>query len=202
MNTKQLILENTLKLMIEKQDSLISIREISASSGIAIGGIYHYFSNKEEIYDELIEKYYMNYYRFNIDKLRQINGNAKEKIHDVLAEIFKQKQTGINIESIDDEIDYRTILAILTANGFAHENFQDLCQILLNELKELFTEIINEGHKNREIRQDLLTEDLVESLIIMYMGIEYKWEIYLIDDMISTFEDNFNLQWEKIRFRE
>ena len=32
MNTKQLILENTLKLMIEKQDSLISIREISASS--------------------------------------------------------------------------------------------------------------------------------------------------------------------------
>ncbi|WP_296880834.1 TetR/AcrR family transcriptional regulator [uncultured Methanobrevibacter sp.] len=202
MNTKQLILENTLKLMIEKQDSLISIREISASSGIAIGGIYHYFSNKEEIYDELIEKYYMNYYRFNIDKLNQINGNAKEKIHDVLAEIFKQKQTGINIESIDDEIDYRTILLILTANGFAHENFQDLCQILLNELKELFTEIINEGQKNREIRQDLPTEDLVESLIIMYMGIEYKWEMYLIDDMISTFEDNFNLQWEKIRFRE
>ena len=202
MNTKQLILENTLKLMIEKQDSLISIREISASSGIAIGGIYHYFSNKEEIYDELIEKYYMNYYRFNIDKLNQINGNAKEKIHDVMAEIFKQKQTGINIESIDDEIDYRTILLILTANGFAHENFQDLCQILLNELKELFTEIINEGQKNREIRQDLPTEDLVESLIIMYMGIEYKWEMYLIDDMISTFEDNFNLQWEKIRFRE
>ena len=202
MNTKQLILENTLKLMIEKQDSLISIREISASSGIAIGGIYHYFSNKEEIYKEITERYYINYYKFDIDKLNQINGNAKEKIHDVMAEIFKQKQTGINIESIDDEIDYRTILLILTANGFAHENFQDLCQILLNELKELFTEIINEGQKNREIRQDLPTEDLVESLIIMYMGIEYKWEMYLIDDMISTFEDNFNLQWEKIRFTQ
>lgn len=69
-------------------------------------------------------------------------------------------------------------------------------------MKELFTEIIKEGQKNRQIRQDLPTEDLVESLIIMYMGIEYKWELYLIDDMISTFEDNFNLQWEKIRFRE
>ncbi|MEE0942454.1 MAG: TetR/AcrR family transcriptional regulator [Methanobrevibacter sp.] len=202
MNTKQLILENTLKLMIEKQDSLISIREISASSGIAIGGIYHYFSNKEEIYKEITERYYINYYKINIDELRKINGNAKEKIHDVMAEIFKQKETGINIESIDDEIDYRIILAILTANGFAHENFQDLCQILLNELKELFTEIIKEGQKNRQIRQDLPTEDIVESLIIMYMGIEYKWELYLIDDMISTFEDNFNLQWEKIRFRE
>ena len=202
MDTKQLILEKTLKLMIEKENSLISIREISAATGIATGGIYHYFSNKEEIYKEITERYYINYYKFDIDKLNQINGNAKEKIHDVMAEIFKQKQTGINIESIDDEIDYRTILLILTANGFAHENFQDLCQILLNELKELFTEIIKEGQKNRQIRQDLPTEDLVESLIIMYMGIEYKWELYLIDDMISTFEDNFNLQWEKIRFRE
>ena len=202
MNTKQLILENTLKLMIEKQDSLISIREISASSGIAIGGIYHYFSNKEEIYKEITERYYINYYKINIDELRKIKGNAKEKLHDVMAEIFKQKETGIKIETIDDEIDYRIILAILTANGFAHENFQDLCQILLNELKELFTEIIKQGQKNRQIRQDLPTEDIVESLIIMYMGIEYKWELYLIDDMISTFEDNFNLQWEKIRFRE
>ena len=51
MNTKQLILEKTLKLMIEKQNSLISIREISTATGIATGGIYHHFSNKEEIAD-------------------------------------------------------------------------------------------------------------------------------------------------------
>ena len=51
MNTKQLILETTLKLMIENKNSIISIREISNASGIAIGGIYHHFSNKEEIYN-------------------------------------------------------------------------------------------------------------------------------------------------------
>ena len=197
MNTKQLILENTLKLMIEKQDSLISIREISASCGI-----YHYFSNKEEIYKEITERYYINYYKINIDELRKIKGNAKEKLHDVMAEIFKQKETGIKIETIDDEIDYRIILAILTAKGFAHENYQELCQSLLNEVKEFFTEIIEEGQKNRQIRQDFSTEDIVESLIIMYLGITYKWETYIIDDMISVFEDNFDLQWEKIRFRE
>ena len=202
MNTRQLILETTLKLMIEKQNSLISIREISEATGIAIGGIYHYFSNKEEIYNEITERYYLSFYKFNIDELLQINGNAKEKIHDVMAEIFKQQQTGINIESIDDEIDYRTILAILTAKGFVHENFQELLQSLLNELREFFTEIVEEGQKNREIRQDLTNEDIVESLIIMYMGIAYKWEAYLIDDMLSVFEDNFDLQWEKIRFRE
>ena len=202
MYTKQLILENTLKLMIEKQDSLISIREIRASSGIAIGGIYHYFSNKEEIYDELIEKYYMNYYRFNIDKLRQINGNAKEKIHDVMAEIFRQKETGIRIESIDGDIDYRSVLLVLTGEGFAYENYGEYTHCILKELSDFLTEIIEEGQKNRQIRQDRPTEDIVESLIIMYMGIQYKWEVYLIDDMISTFEDNFDLEWEKIKFTE
>ena len=202
MDTKELILEKTLKLMIEKENSLISIREISTATGIATGGIYHYFSNKDEIYKEITEIYYINYYKFNIDELSQIKGNAKEKIHDAMAEIVKQKQTGIEIESIDDEIDYRSILLVLTGNAFLYENSKELWRSVLEELKAFFTEIIKEGQKNREIRQDLPPEDIAESLIIMYMGIEYKWEMYLIDDMISTFEDNFNLQWEKIRFRE
>ena len=202
MNTKQLILETTLKLMIEKQNSIISIREISEASGIAIGGIYHHFSNKEEIYDAITERYYINYYKFNMDRLRQIRGNAKEKIHDVMAEIFKQKETRIEIELIDDEIDYRDILLVLTAYGFTYENSSELSQTILKEMSEFFTEIIEEGQKNREIRQDFSAEDIVESLMIMYSGIQYKWEVYLIDDMISTFEDNFNFEWEKIRFRE
>ena len=202
MDTKQLILEKTLKLMIEKENSLISIREISDATGIAIGGIYHHFSNKDEIYDEIIERYVINYFKFDMDKLRQINGNAKEKIHDVLVEIFKQKETGIEIESIDDEIDYRDILSVLTSKGFVYENTLVSVQSALKELGELFTEIIKEGQKNMEIRKDFSAEDIVESLIIMYWGIQYKWEMYMFDDMISVFEDIFNLEWEKIRFRE
>ena len=202
MNTKQLILESTLKLMIENHNSIISIRQISNASGIAIGGIYHHFSNKEEIYDEITERYYINFYKFDFDRLHQINGNAKEKIHDSIAEIFKQKETGIEIESIDDEMDYRDILLVLTANGATYENYDELTQDLIKEVREFLTGIIREGQKNREIRQDFTAEDIADSLIVMYMGILYKWEIYLIDDMLSEFEDNFNLEWEKIRFRQ
>ena len=202
MDTKELILEKTLELMIEKQNSLVSIREISDATGIATGGIYHYFSNKKQIYDEITERYLINYLKFDMDKLRQIKGNAKEKIHDVMAEIFKQKQAGIKIETIEDEIDYRIILMILTPNGFSYENSVELCQGILKELEDIFTEIVEEGQKNSEIRQDLSTEDIVESLTLMYIGIQYIWEIYWIDDMIQAFEENFDLQWEKIKFRE
>ena len=202
MDTKELILEKTLKLMIEKQNSIVSIREISDATGIATGGIYYYFSSKKQICDEITERYLMNYAKFNMDKLTQIKGNAKEKIHDVMAEIFKQKQTGIKIETIEYEIDYRNILNVLTPNVFSYENSMEFYQGVLRKLKDFFAEIVEEGQKNSEIRQDLSTEDIVESLIIMYLGIQYKWEVYLIDDMISAFEDNFDLEWEKIKFRE
>lgn len=201
MNTKQLILEKTLKLMIEKQNSLVSIREISAATGIAIGGIYHYFSNKDEIYDEITERYFINYIKFNTDNLLQIKGNAKDKIHDVLVEMFKQKQRGIELETIED-VDYRIIMDVLTANGFAYENSEEIYRSVMKELMEIFAEIIREGQKNRQIRQDIPTEDIAESLILMYLGILYQWDIYWIDDMISAFEYSFELEWEKIRFKE
>ncbi len=201
MNTKKLILEKTLKLMIEKQNSLVSIREISDATGIATGGIYYYFSSKEDIYNEITKRYLIDYEKFDIDKLKQIKGNAKEKLHDILAEMIKEKQTGIEIETIED-VDYRVILDILTANGFSYGNSRQICQGIIKELDEFFTEIIKEGQKNRQIRQDLPPKDIAESLIIMFLGIQYNWEIYWIDDMISTFEENFNLEWEKIRFRE
>ena len=201
MNTKKLILEKTLKLMVKKHNSIVSIREISAETGIATGGIYYYFSSKEEIYNEITERYLLDYVKFDMDKLTQIKGNAKEKIHDALAEMVKQKQSGIEIETIED-VDYRVILDVLTANGFAYENSRKIYHDILKELKAFFTEIIVEGQKNRQIRQDLPAEDIAESLINTYMGIQYQWEIYWIDDMISAFEDNFDLEWEKIRFRE
>ena len=37
MDTKKLILEKTLKLMIENQNSIVSIRQISEATGITIG---------------------------------------------------------------------------------------------------------------------------------------------------------------------
>ena len=86
--------------MIEKEKSIVSIREVSAATGITIGGIYHYFPNKEELYNEITERYYIDYYKFNMDELPQIKGNAKEKIHEAMVEILKQKETGIKIESM------------------------------------------------------------------------------------------------------
>ena len=118
-----------------------------------------------------------------------------------MVEIFKKNEAGIKIESIDEEIDYRSILMVLTAKGYVYENTVETVKSSIKELEKFFTEIIKEGQKNREIRQDIPSDDIAESLIFMYWGIEYRWEMYIIEDMISAFEDSFNLECEKIRFK-
>ena len=164
--------------------------------------IKYVFSNKKQIYDELIEKYYINYVKLDLDKLMLIKGNAKEKIHDVMTEIFKQYQSRIIIKTTEDEIDYRTILFILTPIITRYENSWECYHGIIKELNDILTEIVEEGQKNRQIRQDISSEDIAGSLIILFTGIEYKWELYFIDDMVSEFENQFKLEWEKIKFRE
>jgi AcrR family transcriptional regulator len=46
MNTKELILEKTLKLILEKGTIDISISEIRNCTGLTTGGIYYHFSDK------------------------------------------------------------------------------------------------------------------------------------------------------------
>ena len=41
--------------MIEKEKSIVSIREVSVATGITIGGIYHYFPIKKNYIMKLLK---------------------------------------------------------------------------------------------------------------------------------------------------
>ena len=51
MNTKDLILEKTLKLILDKGTIDISISEIRNCTGLTTGGIYYHFSDKNDIFE-------------------------------------------------------------------------------------------------------------------------------------------------------
>ena len=55
MNTKDLIAEKTLKLILEKGSIDISISEIRNYTGLTTGGIYYYFSDKSEIFEAILQ---------------------------------------------------------------------------------------------------------------------------------------------------
>lgn len=197
MNTKDLIVEKTLKLILEKGTIDISISEIRNSTGLTTGGIYYHFSDKNDIFEAIMQKYMIDYIKIDYDKI-PLEGPSKEKIHDALLYILHHFTNGVEIESIHEKINYGTVLILLTATGYADDEVNRIILQTGNDIRIFLTDLVEDGKRQNEIRQDFSTESIAESLYIMYMGIQGIWLVFPNEDIDFMFEKNFDMTWQAI----
>jgi AcrR family transcriptional regulator len=197
MNTKELIVEKTLKLILEKGTIDISISEIRNATGITTGGIYYYFSDKNEIFEEILQKYMVDYIKIDFEKIT-LEGSSKNRIHDALFHILDHFIKGVEIESINEQINYSSVILLLTPTGYAHEEVNRIISQIEKDIKMFLAVLVEDGKRQNEIRHDFSTENIVDSLYIIYMGIQYYWLIFPNDDINSMFEKNFDIAWKAI----
>ena len=196
MNSKDLILDKTLKLILDKGTIDISIREIRDATGLTTGGIYYYFSDKSEMFEAILQKYMVDYIKIDFDEIL-LEGSSRDKIHDTLFYILHQYINGVEIESIDEKINYGDVILLLTATGYAHDEVNRIISQTGYDIRIFLTGLVEDGKMQNEIRQDLSTENIVESLHSMYMGIQGLWLISANDDDV-IFEKNFEITWQAI----
>ncbi|MBB4037488.1 AcrR family transcriptional regulator [Dysgonomonas hofstadii] len=68
MDTKEIILKKTLNLLLAKGFDAVSISDIQKGTGLSRGLLYHYFKNKEELFIEVTEKYFIRIFDYNVSK--------------------------------------------------------------------------------------------------------------------------------------
>ena len=153
MNTKDLIVEKTLKLILEKGTIDISIRDIQNCTGLTTGGIYYHFSDKNEIFEAIMQKYMVDYMKIDFDKI-PLEGSTKERIHDGLLYILHHFTDGVEIESIHEKINYGTVLILLTATGYSDDEVNRLIIQTGEDIGIFLTGLVEEGRRQNEIRQD------------------------------------------------
>ena len=197
MNTKDLIIEKTLKLILDKGTIDISISEIRDYTNLTTGGIYYHFSDKCDIFEAIMQKYMVNYIKIDFDKII-LEGSSRDKIHDALFYILHHFIDGVEIESINEKINYRSVLFLLTATGYFEDYVTHIVLQTGNDIKIFLTDLVEEGKRQNEIRQDFSTENIAESLFIMYMGIQGFWLTFANDNIDSIFEKNFDITWQTI----
>ncbi|MDO5861116.1 TetR/AcrR family transcriptional regulator [Methanobrevibacter sp.] len=200
MNTKDLIVEKTLKLILEKGTIDISISEIRNCTGLTTGGIYYHFSDKSDIFEAILQKYMVDYIKIDFDKII-LEGSTKDKIHDTLLYILHHYINGIEIESINEKINYNSVILLLTSTGYAHDEVNGMILQTGNDIKLFLTDLVEEGKRKNEIRKDFSTENIVESLHNMYMGIQYFWLSLPNNDFDFIFEKNFEMTWQAIEYQ-
>ena len=197
MNTKDLIVEKTLELILEKGTIDISISEIRNCTGLTTGGIYYHFSDKSEIFEAIMQKYMVDYMKIDFDKI-PLEGPSKERIHDGLLYILHHFIDGVEIESINEKINYGTVLILLTATGYATD---EVSRIILQTGKDtgiFLNDLVEDGKRKNEIRKDFSTKNIAETLYIMYMGVQCFWLDFPNEDIDLLFEKNFEMTWQAI----
>jgi AcrR family transcriptional regulator len=200
MNTKDLILEKTLKLILDKGTIDISISEIRNSTELTTGGIYYHFSDKSDIFEAILQKYMVDYIKIDFDKII-LEGSSREKIHDSLRYILNHFINGVEIKSINEKINYRDVMLLLTATGYAEDDVNSIISQMGKDIRIFLTGLVEDGKRQNEIRQDFPTENIVESLFTMYMGIQSFWLTFSNDNIDFIFEKNFDITWQAIEYR-
>lgn len=200
MNTKDLILEKTLELILDKGTIDISISEIRNATGLTTGGIYYYFSDKSEIFEAILHKYLVDYIKIDFDKI-SLEGSTRDRIHDTLFYILHHYINGVEIESINEKINYGDVVLLLTATGYAEDDVDSVISQMEKDIKLFLTSLVEEGKRKNEIRHDFSTKNIVESLYIMYMGIQGFWLSFANEDIGLMLERNFDITWQAIEYQ-
>lgn len=63
MEAKETLLLSAYKLFINKGFYNTSMQDLVAESGLSKGAFYHYFTGKKDIYVQVVERYFLSFYR-------------------------------------------------------------------------------------------------------------------------------------------
>lgn len=151
-----------LKLFIDNGYSNTTMDEIVQAVGISKGGMYHHFSNKEEIFLELLKD--GNEYRKNlvVEYMRENSQSRNEKIVEML------------LDKILDKNQYKDLYTVFLMEIQSNEKFKRLFKKIYDEGIEDFIEFCK-----KEGLEEYVSISNYEFTLLMnslYIG------LYLFDD--------------------
>lgn len=116
----------SLKLFVDKGYSKTTMDEIVQAVGISKGGMYHHFSNKEEIFLELLKD--GSEYRKNLvlEYMRENSQSRREKIIEIL------------LDRILDKNPYKDLYTVFLIEMQGNEKFKKLFEKIYDESLEDF----------------------------------------------------------------
>jgi TetR/AcrR family transcriptional regulator, transcriptional repressor for nem operon len=161
-DTKEHILRTAFRLFITKSYKAVTMCDLEKATGLTKGAFYHYFKNKEEIYIEVIDKFYIsNQIPRNIDV--EENGTLRDYIDLHLNHIEFLASKLKEIAKIDRP-DTTLVSLILEAKeyypGFA-EKLKEMGDSFFNKWERTITRAKLKGEILEDIESDILTENFI-----------------------------------------
>jgi len=177
------IIEETIKLIHTKGIQGLTIKNISQAIGLTEAAIYRHFKSKDDILSTMLDDF-----REKLDSKSQpiLNSNltALNKLKTMLNQLIEMFSSNPHIVSVifSDEI---------------FRNKKILSDKIINLIKQndkYFKSIIEEGQETKEIRRDIITEELAVIIMGSFRMIVKNWQLdnqkYSLSERGNNFFDS------------
>lgn len=178
--TRKKLFKSAMTLFKKKGYYDVSIDEIAAMAGTSKGSFYTHFESKDQVIIEHFKNYDNHYLEF-YKKLDNCNTSIEKLI------TFVRDMYVLSTETVGFEITYVIYDTQLSYNS--DKTF------IINQNRPLFKilyEIIEEGQKSGELRNDYSIDELVKMAIRSLRGTFYDWCLYdgnfdIVEDGVKYF---------------
>lgn len=169
-DSRELILKTSLKLFLQKNFKEVTMKEIVAETGLSKGAFYHYFSSKEQVFEEVI-RFFMGslmtvpYASFPQDSLRDF-------YTEFIAHGDRQMKTAK--QTIGDDFTTNHYMLIFDALRILPNFKAEHLERQKEELKA-WTDIVKAARKKGEIKSGMTDAQIAKLFVYAGdgMGINY-----------------------------
>jgi len=163
-DTREYIIEEAYKLFLARSYEAVSINDISKAIGLTKGALYHHFTNKEELFKAVIDKYLI---------IKSVDGDTnKITLLQFIELSISQAQETINAlfshTSGFNPINYMSLFvdSFRHYNGFA----EDKTTFFQGEIKKIET-VLKNSIRSGEIRNDIDTSIMASTYFSITVGV-------------------------------
>lgn len=163
-DTREYIIDQAYGLFLSRSYEAVSISEISKAIGFTKGALYHHFTNKEDLFKAVIDKYLpINdfFIPFKGNTLKEYIDECVKIAEEVIEKIMGRHSNFIPINYLSLLID-----AFRHYPRYANEKEQ----LILNEFDQI-EHIIKKAIENNEIRKDINSTNMALNFFSINVGI-------------------------------
>lgn len=191
MTTKEKIVETAFRLFLRWGYNAVSVNTITAAAKISKGGFYHHFKSKRELYEIVLDKYYIDFYEAAINILKQPAPEAKKSYEDVLA-FFNPLKNNLSFQlkksrplpSKSVNTDYKFVYLVMDGINL-YPSVRTRISSMYQKLVDEFTVLFQKAVENGEISASV---DPQEKAIALVHLLEGAYDIALLSPGLMTAE--------------
>lgn len=189
-DSKKQILHTALELFLRNSYKEVSLRDIVNEVGLTKGAFYHYYTSKDQLFEEAVKYFYNNAIITNYSSF------PKNSLKEFYEHYLKTLQEPDDFDEIDEDMNFFVFLSE------ASKRIPDFMEIhLAQRKKELWawSEIIDTAKRTKEIKSNISNDELAIMFLNMSDGvlmnkvISKKNGLDVLKDMERDWSNLYNL---------